>query len=75
MVPSSMITVDVDGERLTCGGFSLCETIHLENFKFIIDYFSYLSRSPRRGDPGSAIMGSTCSGTPSPWRTMIEDSV
>jgi hypothetical protein len=50
MVPSSMITVVANGERLTCGGFSLGETIHLGSFKFNTDYFGGLSRSPRRGD-------------------------
>jgi hypothetical protein len=46
MVPSSMITIAADGERLTCGGFSLGETIHLGNFELIADYFGSLSLSP-----------------------------
>jgi hypothetical protein len=29
-VPSSVITVATDGECLTCDGFSLGETVHLE---------------------------------------------
>jgi hypothetical protein len=46
MVLSSVITVTADGERLTCGGFPLSETIFLGNFEFITDYFSGLSLSP-----------------------------
>jgi hypothetical protein len=40
MVPSSMITITADGEHLSCGGFSLDETIRLGNFEFIADYLS-----------------------------------
>jgi hypothetical protein len=75
MVPSFAITVTADGERLTCGGFSLGESVRLGSFEFITDYFGGLSRSPRRGDSGAAFMGSTHNGTPSPQRTMIEDSI
>jgi hypothetical protein len=39
MVPSSVITITIDGERLMCGGFFLSETVHLGNFEFITDYF------------------------------------
>jgi hypothetical protein len=46
MVPSSTITIAADGEHLTCGGFSLGETICLGNFEFITDYFNGLSLSP-----------------------------
>jgi hypothetical protein len=70
MVPSSMITITTDGECLTCGGFSLNETVHLGSFEFNAYYFSGPSLSPRRGD---AFMGSTHSGTPSPWWAMIKD--
>jgi hypothetical protein len=35
MVPSPVIAVTADGERLTCGGFSLDETVRLGNFEFI----------------------------------------
>jgi hypothetical protein len=62
-----------DGECLTCGGFSLGETVRLGNFEFITDYFSGLSLSPRIGDTGATFMGSTHSGTSIPWRAMIED--
>jgi hypothetical protein len=74
IVPSSVITVATDGERLTCGGSSLGELVHLGNFEFIIDYFDGVSLSPRRGDSGVAFIGSTHSGTPSPRRAMIGDS-
>jgi hypothetical protein len=72
MVPSSMITIATDGEHLTYDGFSLSETIQLGNFKFIADYFGCLSLSTRRGDSAAVFMGSTCSGTPSPWWAIIE---
>jgi hypothetical protein len=60
MVPSSALTVSVDSECLTCGGFSLSETVHLGSFGFIGDYFGVLSLSPRRNDLGTAFMGATC---------------
>jgi hypothetical protein len=47
MVPSSAITVAADGKHLTCGGFSLGETVRLGKFEFITDYFSSLSLSLR----------------------------
>jgi hypothetical protein len=37
MVPLSVITIAADGEHLTCGDFSLSETIHLGSFEFITD--------------------------------------
>jgi hypothetical protein len=45
MVPSYALIITADSECLTCGGFSLGETIHLGNFKFITDHFSGLSLS------------------------------
>jgi hypothetical protein len=74
MVPSYVLTVTADGKHLTCGGFFLSETVRLENFEFTADYFSGLSPSPRRGNEGADFMGSTCSGEPTPWQAMIEDS-
>jgi hypothetical protein len=53
----------------------LGETVRLGNFEFIADYFNSLSLSPRRYDSSTVFMGSTRSGTPSPWWAMIEDSV
>jgi hypothetical protein len=73
MVPSYMITIAADGEHLTYDGFSLSKTIQLGNFEFIADYFSGLSLSTRRGDSAAAFMGSTRSGTPSPWWAIIEE--
>jgi hypothetical protein len=74
MVPSSLIAVTADSECLTCGGFSLSETFHLGNFKFITDYFGGLSLSPWRGDAGAALMGPTHSGASTLWWTKIGDS-
>jgi hypothetical protein len=75
MVPSSVITVAANGERLMCGGFSLGETVRLGNFEFIADYFGGLSLSPRTDDVGTAaFMVSTHSGAPTLRRAMIEDS-
>jgi membrane-bound lytic murein transglycosylase len=55
MVPSSAIAID--GECLTCGGFSLGETVRLGNFELITNYFDGLILSPIRGDTGAAFMG------------------
>jgi hypothetical protein len=74
MVPSSVIVVAADSEHLTCGGFSLSETIHLGNFEFITDYIGGLSLSPRRGDADVAFVGSTHSGASTPRRAMTGDS-
>jgi hypothetical protein len=74
MVPSFALTIASDSERLTRGGFSLGQTICLGSFEFTADYFGGLSLSPRRGNSGAAFMGSTHSGTPSPWWAMIEES-
>jgi hypothetical protein len=74
MVPSSTLAVSTDGERLTCGGFSLGETVRLGSFEFIADYFSGLGLSSRRSDSGVAFMGSTRSGSPSPLQAIVEHS-
>jgi hypothetical protein len=74
MDPSSTVTVATDGEHLTCGGVSLGDTVLLNNFKFIANYFSGLSLSPRRANDGAALMGSTRSGASTPQRATIEDS-
>jgi hypothetical protein len=74
MVHSSMQVVATDGECLTCGGFSLDETIHFGSLVFIIDCFGGLSLSPRGGgDLGAIFVGMTRSGSSSLW-AMIEDS-
>jgi hypothetical protein len=69
MVPSSSIAFVADGERLMCGGF-LGEPIRLGNFKFIADYFGSLSLSPRRGDEGTAFVGSTRSRASTYWGSL-----
>jgi hypothetical protein len=74
MVPSSPITIAVDGESLMCGGFFFGETIHLGNFELIADYFGDLSLSPRKGDEGTACMDSTRSGASTLQWAMVEDS-
>jgi hypothetical protein len=66
MVPSSLTAIAADGEHLTCGGFSLGESLRLGNFEFITDYFSGLSLSPRWGNEGVIFMGSTHSGASTP---------
>jgi hypothetical protein len=43
MVPSSALSIAADGERLLSDGFSLGETIHIGNLKFITNRFGYLS--------------------------------
>jgi hypothetical protein len=74
MVHSSALAVSVNGERLTCSGFSLSKTVRLKSFEFITNYFNGLSLSPRRNDSGTAVMGSTHSGPLSLWWAMIEGS-
>jgi hypothetical protein len=74
MVPSFAITVAANGEHLMCSGFSLSEAVRLWNFVFIADYFGSLSLCPKRGDAGTAFMGSTHSRAPTSRWAMIEDS-
>jgi hypothetical protein len=74
MVPSSSIAIIVDDECLACGGFTLSEPVRLGNLDFIVDYFSGLSLSPRRGNEGAIFMGSTRSGVSTPQWATIEDS-
>jgi hypothetical protein len=51
MVPSSVITtIGADAEYLTCGGFSLGETIHIGSFEFVADYFGVQILFPGKGD-------------------------
>jgi hypothetical protein len=71
MVTSSALAITGDSEHLSCGGFSLDETIHFGSLEFIADYFGGLSLSPWRDCLDAAVMGSTCSGPPSPLRAMI----
>jgi hypothetical protein len=48
MVHSSTLVVATNGEHLTCGGFSLGETICFGILEFVINCFGSLSLSPRR---------------------------
>jgi hypothetical protein len=49
MVPSSALAIAADGERLSCGGFSLGETIRFESLEFITNRFDGLSPPPHGG--------------------------
>jgi hypothetical protein len=74
MVHTSALAVSADGEHLTCGGFSLNETVCFGSLEFIADCFDGMSLSTMRNDLGATFMGSIHSGSPSPLRVMIEDS-
>jgi hypothetical protein len=74
MVPSFALAFSTSSECLTCGDFSLGETVHLGSFEFISDYIGGLILFPRRSDSGTAFMGSTHSRPPSPRWAMTEDS-
>jgi hypothetical protein len=65
MVHSSVLAVSIDGECLTCGGFSLSETMLFGTHEFVADCFSSLSLSSRRNDSGAAFMATTLRGPPS----------
>jgi hypothetical protein len=74
MVPSSVLAVAADDERLSCNVFSLSETIHFGSLKFDADHFSGLSLSPMGDGSDAAVMGSTQGKPPSPLRAMTGDS-
>jgi hypothetical protein len=74
MVPSFAPTIADDSECLSCGGFSLDETVHFGSLEFITDCFGGLSLSPRGDGSDAAFMGSTHSRPRSPLRAMIRDS-
>jgi hypothetical protein len=75
MVPSSVLTIVVDSERLSSDVFSFGETIHFGSLKFITDRFGGLSISSIGDSLGVTIMGSTHGRTPSLLPAMTEDSV
>jgi hypothetical protein len=75
MVPSSALAITTDVECLSCGGFSLIQTICFGSLEFITDCFSSLSLSPRGDGSDATFMGSTRSGPPSPLWAMIGDSI
>jgi hypothetical protein len=66
MVPSSVLAVAANGEPLSCGGFSLGETIHFGSLKFITYRFGGLSLSPMGHRSDAIIMGSAHGRPPSP---------
>jgi hypothetical protein len=57
MVPSSVVTFAVDGECLSCGGFSLGKTICFRSLEFIADRFSDLSLSLMGDGSDIIVMG------------------
>jgi hypothetical protein len=73
MVHSSTLTITIDGEHLTCGGFSLNETVCSRSLEVIIDCFGSVSLSPKKNDSGIIFVGETCGGLPS-LRTILEDT-
>jgi hypothetical protein len=73
-VQKTPIVGAADGECLSCGGFSLGETFHIQSLEFIAECFSSLNLAPRGDGSDATFMGSTCSGPPSPLWAMIEDS-
>jgi hypothetical protein len=74
MVPSSVLAITVGGERLSCGDFSLGETIRFGSLEFIADRFDGLSLSPMADGSDTIVMGSTCGGPPSTLQAMMRDS-
>jgi hypothetical protein len=73
MVHSSTPIIATVEKCLTCGVFSLGETVCFNSLEFIIDYFGNLSLSPKGSDSGTIFMGMTHSGSPS-LHVIIEDS-
>jgi hypothetical protein len=64
MVHSSILTVATDDEWLTCGSFSLTETIHFGTLEFITDCFDSMSLSPKGSNSSAIFVGTTHSGSP-----------
>jgi hypothetical protein len=75
MVPSSVITVAVDGECLSRDGFLLDETIRFGSLEFITDCFGGVNLSPQRDGSDAVAMGSTHCGPLSPLWAMTGDSI
>jgi hypothetical protein len=73
MVHSLTLAITIDGEHLTCGGFSLGETVRFGSLEFIADCFGGLSLSPKGSDSGTVLMGTMHSRSLS-LRAMIEES-
>jgi hypothetical protein len=73
MVHSSMLAITTDGEHLTCGGFSIGETVCFGNLEFITNCFGSRSLPLKGNDSGTVFVGTACSGSPS-WHAILEDS-
>jgi hypothetical protein len=66
MAPSSVFITVAAGERLSCDGFSLGETIRFGSLELIADHISGLSLSPFGNGSGTTTMGLACGGPPVP---------
>jgi hypothetical protein len=75
IVSSSARGVAADGECLSCGGFSLGETICFWSLEFIVDRFGGMSLSPSGDVSGTIVADSTRGGPSSPPWTMMGDSI
>jgi hypothetical protein len=73
MVHSEMLAVATDGERLTCGDFSLGKIIRFGSLEFITDCFGSQSLSSKGSDSGAIFIGTTNIGLPA-LHTIFEDS-
>jgi hypothetical protein len=74
MVPSLMLAIAIGVERLSCGDFSLDETIHFGSLEFIANRFRGLSLSPIGDGSDAIVMGSARGEPPSLQQTMMGDS-
>jgi hypothetical protein len=63
MVHSSTLTVTIDDEHLTRGGFSLNEIVRFGSLEFIVNCFGSPSLSPNGSDSGTVFMGMTRNGS------------
>jgi hypothetical protein len=66
MVPSSVLAIAADNERLSCGGFSLSKTIHFGILEFIANCFGGLSLSSMGDGLDAIIIGPARGRPPSP---------
>jgi hypothetical protein len=66
MVPSSALVIAADGERLSCRGFSLGESIRFGSLEFNANNFGGLSPSRMGYGSNAIIMGLAHGGPPCP---------